>query len=174
MENFQFPGKGQRLTPVATLQVFLEILVLLPGKLANTIREEAVRTLIRAMNGDPTLVEEIIARIKDPQDLRDLEESIKTRRLKAYGDSSLPNGTLSNPLVDITPEIKKGYGWHDKSEEMVNLLADLATHVGDIVMFNDSYLAPRYYCENKSPKSLFCRWLDTTHVPLIEKVQDLR
>ena len=25
-ENFQFAGKGQRLTPVATLQVFIEIL----------------------------------------------------------------------------------------------------------------------------------------------------
>lgn len=139
--NVKFPDKRGRLnkpTPVATLQVFLEILVLLPGKLAAAIREEAVRTLIRVMNGDPTLVEEIVARIKDPQDLKDLEESIKSRRAKAYGISVTPSGTLNNPLVEITSEIRKGYGWQDKTEEMVNLLADLATHVGDMIIERNS------------------------------------
>ncbi|MEH1789991.1 MAG: hypothetical protein V7L23_31605 [Nostoc sp.] len=51
-------------------------MVLLPGKLANTVREEAVRTLIRAMNGDPTLVEEIVERIKNSENLKNLEDFI--------------------------------------------------------------------------------------------------
>ena len=137
-ENFQFPGRGQRETPVATLQVFLEILVILPGRFANTVREQAVTTLIRAMNGDSTLVEEILARIKDPQILKDLEESVKSRRIKAYGLNELSFGILSNPLVELTPEIKKGYGWIKKLPEMENLLTELATHVGDMVIERSS------------------------------------
>lgn len=71
--SFKFPGRGQQLTPVADLQVFLEIVTLLPGKLAAQVRSEAVRTLIRAMNGDPTLAEEIIERISNPDDLKRIE-----------------------------------------------------------------------------------------------------
>lgn len=33
-DNFQFEGQGQRLTPVATVEVFLEILTTLPGRIA--------------------------------------------------------------------------------------------------------------------------------------------
>lgn len=174
-ENFQFPGKGQRLTPVATLQVFIEILVLLPGKLANTVREEAVRTLIRAMNGDPTLVEEIVARIRNPQDLKDLEESIKARRIKAYGNNQSPSGTLSNPLTatDITSEVKKGYGWQNKTEDMASLLADLATHVGDMVIEKESPHRP-YDSGSKSKSRIIpltirtLKNLETLHIYMFE------
>lgn len=106
-DNFQFEGKGQRPTPVATLQVFLEILVLLPGQVSATIRERAIRTLVRAMNGDPTLVEEILDRIRDPQDLKQLEDSIRFRRSQ-FNDNDLQSGTISNPLTEITSEIKTG------------------------------------------------------------------
>lgn len=68
-DNFQFPGQGQRPTPVASLQVFLEILVTLPGKIAAAVREQAVGTLVRAMQGDPSLAQEIIERIHRPHDL---------------------------------------------------------------------------------------------------------
>ena len=131
-ENFQFPGRGQRPTPVATLQVFLEILMTLPGRVAADVREKAVRTLIRAMNGDPSLVDEIISRMKDPQDLREVEESVKLRREKAYGGIT-PIGTLSNPLEKITSEIKQGYGWRNKTGEMTDLLINLASHAGILI-----------------------------------------
>lgn len=133
-ENFQFPGKGQRLTPVATLQVFLEILVLLRGKLAAKVREEAVRTLIRLMKGDPTLVEEILGRIHNPQDLQDLEEKVRVRRSKAYGNSDIPLGTLENPITEITADIKDGFSWVSKAEQMTDLLAQLATHRGMFIL----------------------------------------
>lgn len=139
-DNFQFPGKGQRLTPVATLEVFLEILVLLPGKVASMVRERAVKTLVRAMRGDITLVEEILDRIQDPKDLVDLEAMVRSRREIAYG-SELPNGTLSNPLQlgEITAEIKTGYGWKNKTSRMVDLLVDLAMHVGMVIERNSPY-----------------------------------
>jgi hypothetical protein len=138
-ENFQFPGKGQRETPVATLQVFLEILVLLPGRVAAQVREKAVKTLVRAMQGDLSLVEEILDRIHSSQDLINLENIVKLRRERAYG-SSLPSGTLSNPLRadQITAEIKNGYGWKNNVEEMTDLLVQLATYVGDMVISRDS------------------------------------
>lgn len=78
VDNFQFPGRGQRLTPVASLQVFLEILVTLPGKIAAAVREQAVGTLIRAMQGDPSLAQEIIERIHRPHDLAGLEGFIRS------------------------------------------------------------------------------------------------
>ena len=134
VENFQFSGKGQRETPVATLEGFLEILVILPGKVAAMVRERAVKTLVRAMRGDITLVEEILDRIQDPKGLIDLEAMVRSRREVAYG-SELPNGTLSNPLQigQITAEVKTGYGWKNKTTEMVNLLVELATYVGMVI-----------------------------------------
>jgi len=130
-EYFQFPGQGQKPTPIATLEVFLEILVLLPGKIAAMVREKAVKTLIRVMRGDITLVEEILDRIQDQKGLVDLEAMIRSRREAAYG-SELPNGTLSNPLKvgQITAEVKTGYGWKDKTSQMIDLLVNLATYVG--------------------------------------------
>ena len=86
------------------------------------------------MKGDLTLVDEILNRIQNPQDLTDLEEMIRLRCQQAYG-SELPNGTLGNPLdkEQITPEIKIGYGWKDKTEEMTNLLVQLASYVGMVI-----------------------------------------
>jgi hypothetical protein len=140
-EEYKFPGKGgsARLTPVATLEVFVEILVTLPGRIAAQVREKAVRTLIRALKGDPTLVDEILSRIQNPQDLVDLEGMIRLRRQHAYG-GELPGGTLDNPLDldQITSEIKSGYGWKGKATQMTELLITLATHVGDMVVSRDS------------------------------------
>lgn len=171
-DNFQFSGQGQRLTPVATLQVFLEILVLLPGRVAASIREKAVRTLIRAMNGDPTLVEEILDRIQDPQDLKQLENSIRLRRNQFY-DTDLQSGTISNPLTEITVEIKNGYGWAKKTEEMTNLLVQLATHVGEMIIDRDSphrpYSPTSKNLSRKIPLSLrTLRNMDVLHIYYFE------
>lgn len=130
--NFKFPGRGQRETPVATLQVFTEILVLLPGKVAAKVREQAVSTLIRAMNGDPTLVDEIMSRM-NPEDLREVELSAKARREKAYGDN-FAVGTLDNPILERPEkEIRYGYGWKKRTEEMIDNLTLLAAHTGVLV-----------------------------------------
>lgn len=134
-DKYKFPGRGgaARPTPVATLEVFLEILVTLPGQMAAMIREKAVRTLVRAMQGDLTLVEEILDRIHGSEELFDLEMSIRSRREKAYGNE-LPSGLLSNPLTELTSQVKNGYGWSNKTEEMTDLLAQLATHVGGMIV----------------------------------------
>jgi hypothetical protein len=132
--NFRFSGKGQRDTPVADLQTFGEILVVLPGQIAARIRSEAVQTLIRAMKGDPTLVEEILDRIQNPEDLWDIEENIRARRTQAYGSDMPIAGTIDNPLTEVTPEIKSGYGWENRTKQMTDWLAELAMHRGMYIL----------------------------------------
>jgi hypothetical protein len=60
--NIQFPGRGQKETPTATVNVLVEIIMLCPGKIAKTVRMQAAKTLCRAMAGDLTLVDQILER----------------------------------------------------------------------------------------------------------------
>ena len=60
--DFQFPGRGQRPTPVAFLKDLIEIAWLCPGKHAKEFRRTGAVTLCRALGGDLSLVDEIRAR----------------------------------------------------------------------------------------------------------------
>jgi len=53
--NFQFPGQGQRPTPVADLDTILMILQHLPGASAQKYREKTAETLRRYLTGDQTM-----------------------------------------------------------------------------------------------------------------------
>lgn len=125
-ENFKFPGRGQRETPVADLQAFLEILVVLPGRLAARVREEAVRTLIRAMNGDLSLVDEILARVKQSS----FSGESFTDDLGSLYTEPRYFGTISNPLTSIPTPVRSGYGWKGNEALMENWLTRLASHRG--------------------------------------------
>lgn len=61
-EDFQFPGQGQRLTPVATLENCLYILGLLPGHCGKSYREKAANLVRRYLEGDAELGAEMIIR----------------------------------------------------------------------------------------------------------------
>lgn len=146
--NFQFSGQGQRETPVADLITFLEFLVLLPGELSGKLRREAVATLVRAMNGDVTLVEEILQRINNLEDLQRVEvaarerctdepenldraefvEEPQSREFRV--DNGFPLGSEQNPLTKITTEIRQGNGWVGKEEKLEELLSSLAAYRG--------------------------------------------
>lgn len=62
IENFQFPGQGQRLTPVTTLENCLYILGLLPGHCGKSYREKAANLVRRYLEGDAELGAEMIIR----------------------------------------------------------------------------------------------------------------
>jgi len=144
-DNFQFPGQGQRETPVATLQVFLEILTILPGRLSATVREESVRTLIRAMNGDASLVEEILNRINNPEDLEAIENAARQKRSRFYPVGEPLPGSMENPLTaPIKTSVRQGLGWAGREVEMEGLLSDLATYRG---MFIQRQVPYRPYSE---------------------------
>lgn len=49
MDNFQFPGQGQRLTPVASKEVVLQLLMVLHGENADDFRQWAATVLIERL-----------------------------------------------------------------------------------------------------------------------------
>lgn len=59
--NFQFPGQGQRATPVVNVQGMIEIINLLPGENAARFRAGGARLLVRFLGGDESLVDEVRA-----------------------------------------------------------------------------------------------------------------
>ena len=60
-DNFQFPGQGQRPTPVTDIQGMLKLINLLPGANAARFRAGGAKLLVRYMGGDETLVDEVRA-----------------------------------------------------------------------------------------------------------------
>ena len=59
--NFKVYGRGQKDTPVTDARGIVDIIMLLPGKAAASVRRQASDVLVRYLGGDPTLVQEIAA-----------------------------------------------------------------------------------------------------------------
>ena len=59
--NFKFSGRGQKETPVTDARGIVDIIMVLPGKAAASVRRQAADVLVRYLGGDPTLVQEIAA-----------------------------------------------------------------------------------------------------------------
>ena len=57
--HFQFPGRGQSKTPVATIEACMKLIMILPGKRAKAMRLQAAEILTRYVHGSDSLVEEI-------------------------------------------------------------------------------------------------------------------
>ena len=57
--QLKFPGRGQRDTPVASLETMVEIIMLLPGAAAARVRYFACKLLVRYLGGDLNLIEEV-------------------------------------------------------------------------------------------------------------------
>jgi hypothetical protein len=57
--NIQFPGQGQRPTPVADAAVMIELVWLMPGRKAKEFRASSAVEICRTLGGDETLIEEI-------------------------------------------------------------------------------------------------------------------
>jgi hypothetical protein len=132
-ENVQFPdsrGRLNRPTPVADLQVFLEILVILPGRLPSRIRKEAVQTLIRRMNGDLSLVDEILERARASYETTPTTEDAIISEVEGLYTEPEYFGTISNPLIGIPTVVRSGYGWKGNEFLMESWLTRLASHRG--------------------------------------------
>lgn len=79
-DNLQFPGAGQRLTPVVTRENALYIIGLLPGTIGKKYREFAANLVIRYLDADISVAEEVVDRNDNPEDLERLETRIKGKR----------------------------------------------------------------------------------------------
>jgi hypothetical protein len=60
IKYFKFPGQGQRETPVAEIDVVIEIIFLLPGAAAAKVRQQAAQLFVRYIGGDESIIEEVL------------------------------------------------------------------------------------------------------------------
>lgn len=81
-ENFKFPGRGQRETPVIDREGWAYILGLLPGVMGNKYRESSAELVIRYLDADVTLAENIVERTNDEDGLERLEARIKGKKIR--------------------------------------------------------------------------------------------
>ena len=58
-QDFQFPGQGQRATPVTDVRGVVIIINLLPGKIAANFRACGADIIVRYLGGDESLISEI-------------------------------------------------------------------------------------------------------------------
>jgi hypothetical protein len=88
VDEWQFPGAGQRLTPVTNRDGFVEILALLPGGPGDRTRHELVDKYTRYLDGDVSMIEEMIDRQENVEDLERVEARAKARlSQKALGSA---------------------------------------------------------------------------------------
>jgi hypothetical protein len=99
-DSFKFPGRGQQQTRVTNKEGLVYILSLLPGAVGHDIREDAAHLIVRYMEGDPSLAEEMIDKQDDPDTLQRLAlwakgkgvRSLLTRTIQAHGGESSKQG----------------------------------------------------------------------------------
>jgi hypothetical protein len=90
---FQFGGPG-RMTPVAPVATIIEIINVLPGERAARFRRAGAKVLVRFLNGDESLVDEIHAN-HDRMDQR-VQHAVTTGQLDPMTAFRFPVGTGSN------------------------------------------------------------------------------
>jgi hypothetical protein len=78
-DNFQFPGQGQRKTPVTDREGWAYILGLLPGVMGRKYRESAAELVLRYLDADIGLAAEVVDRNEDQEDLEWLEARIRSK-----------------------------------------------------------------------------------------------
>lgn len=105
-DSYKFPGRGQLPTPVTNKQGLVYIFGLLPGTVGHTIREDAANLIVRYIEGDPTLAEEVIDRQNDPETLHRLAlraKSIGVR--KSFTDTLKLHGATVNGSINTYAQV---------------------------------------------------------------------
>jgi hypothetical protein len=113
-DSYKCSGRGQLPTPVTNKEGFVHILGLLPGAQAEAFRRASAKLIVRFFEGDPTLAEEIIERVDDPEALERIELRAKTKRqrliftqtIQAHGGVSGKQGEL-NTYRDVSGMFNK-------------------------------------------------------------------
>lgn len=87
-ENFKFPGRGQKETPVVSKKTALKILGILPGAVGASYREAAATTLLAYLENPDQLAKAAINRIDDVDKLDDVAISLAEARNRLKGIES--------------------------------------------------------------------------------------
>jgi hypothetical protein len=120
--DFKFPGQGQKPTPVMTKHGFVKLTMVMPGEQGKHFREQYADIILRYLEGDPTLAEEVIDRTEDPDALERIVLRAKTKvvrqvftkTLKTYG--AIVEGPLVNTYAQCTGMLNMAAtGHHSKA-----------------------------------------------------------
>ncbi len=103
-QNFRFPGRGQKETLIVDRNGWAYILGLLPGVMGNSYRVEVANLVIRYLDADVTLAENIVDRSDNEEALEHLEAKVRSKRirnqhtrvLKSRGVTGLGYGICTN------------------------------------------------------------------------------
>ena len=94
-DNFKFPGRGQRETPIANRENILYILGLLPGAVGQSYREGAAKVFLAYLDASPELAESIIDRAT-PEDLKRIERRLQGKKIRVLFTHELSDRGLTH------------------------------------------------------------------------------
>jgi len=100
--TYKFHGKGQKNTFVTDAQGIVEIIIVLPGRYAASVRQQAAALLVRYLGGDPMLVNEVCR-------MRGYQEELAARRpddpQRIFGEAvEIASGSAGTLLAaDVAP-----------------------------------------------------------------------
>ena len=133
-QNFKFPGRGQRATPVTNKEGWAYILGLLPGVVGKKYREGAANLVLRYLDGDVKLAAEIADRNDNQEHLEWLEARIrskltrkhftgalKARNVRGRGYAICTNRTYLGLFGGTAKQLKANKGLREKDSLRDNL-----------------------------------------------------
>ncbi len=119
IDQFKFPGQGQRETPVTDVRGMVEIIQVLPGPQAGRLRRQAAEILVRYLGGDLTLIDEVCAlrnyqehvAEEEPEGLcRLFGEAVETTLESAHTERSRKQ-FLGDVRAVVRDEMQKTHVW---------------------------------------------------------------
>lgn len=101
-------GAAHRPTPVANRETLLQIMQMLPGLVGDKIRKESAKLVLRFINADITLADDIIQRTEDPEKLNWIAQRAKGKAARNKLTSTLArHGVNKDGFRDCTNGIYK-------------------------------------------------------------------
>lgn len=103
IDNFQFPGAGQRPTPVANKQNILYIIGLLPGAVGKAYREDAAAAMLEKLEGKAAEAQP--DKIDDTPSIKQITEAVQAVLSIAGIHPNLIAGVAANALCREYPQL---------------------------------------------------------------------
>lgn len=106
VEDFKFPGRGQRLTPVTNKEGLLHIIGLLPGTVGRTYREDAAKLMLSKIEKRS---DEFLQKPEEfalPPAPKEIAEAIASVFCMGTIDPNLVQGLIANEIGNAYPALK--------------------------------------------------------------------
>lgn len=108
MVKLKFPGERQRETPIANRETLLQIMQMLPGLVGDKIRKESAKIVLRYIDADITLADDIVQRTEDSEKLHWIAQRAKGKAVRNKFTSTLAqHGVNKEGFRDCTNAIYK-------------------------------------------------------------------